>query len=140
MKKKLFPFLIIFVIAVILLGGAWYFLHRSTTAAKPDEFNADSILETMVDTEPITTNLKPDGYIQLRFQIQTSNAKAKEELTKRSFQVKNIAIRLASSMTAAEAQSSDGMTKLEDQMKKQINTVMQNGEVVKIFITNKIIH
>ncbi|HJV45614.1 MAG TPA: flagellar basal body-associated FliL family protein [Bacillota bacterium] len=139
MKKKLLPIIIVLVAVLIFLGVAWYFLHRSTTKEQPVELNADAILETMVDTEPLTTNLKTDGFIQLRFQMQTNSKKAKEELAKRNFQVRNIALRLASSMTAEEVQNPDGMAKLEDQLKKQVNLLMQNGQVEKVFITNKII-
>ena len=139
MKKKLLPIIIVLVAVLIFLGVAWYFLHRSAAKEQPVELNADAILETMVDTEPLTTNLKTDGFIQLRFQMQTNSKKAKEELAKRNFQVRNIALRLASSMTAEEVQSPDGMAKLEDQLKKQVNLLMQNGQVEKVFITNKII-
>lgn len=139
MKAKLIPISIILGVIILLLGGTWYFLYHSKTQGKQTALNADDILATMVETESITTNLNSGGYIQLRFQIQTSSKEAKDELEKRSFQVQNIILRLASGMTAEEAKQPEGNAQFEQQMKNQLNALLENGKVIHVFTINKVI-
>lgn len=137
MKKiKLMSFV---VVACLLLGGGWFFFHISTSKEKSKELSADDILATIVETEPLTTNLKSGGYIQLSFKIQTSSKKAKEELEKRDFQVRNEAIQIISSMTEVQVKSPSGMGKIETEMKDALNKLMENGSIVQIYTTNKMI-
>lgn len=137
MKKiKLMSFV---VVACLLLGGGWFFFHISTSKEKSKELSADDILATIVETEPLTTNLKSGGYIQLSFKIQTSSKKAKEELEKRDFQVRNEAIQIISSMTEVQVKSPSGLGKIEMEMKDALNKLMENGSIVQIYTTNKMI-
>lgn len=140
MKRKLKPTIMIIVVVILLsLGGGWFFLYQTKAKAKTNDLSADAILANMVTTNPITTDLYSGGYIQISFQIQTSSTEAKDELTKRDFQVRNIAIRLMSGMTENQVQSPVGMDKFETEMKDEINKLMQNGKVVQIYTTNKMI-
>jgi flagellar FliL protein len=139
MKGKRKLILILVPVILLLAGGAWFFIHKSSGAAKPKELSADEIAALVVQTEPITTNLKSGGFIQFSFQMQTDNTKAKDELTKRDFQVRNIAIQSMSSVTQDQIQNPKGMAALEDQMKNQINKLMTDGKVVQIYTTNKVI-
>ncbi|PFP30814.1 flagellar basal body-associated protein FliL [Bacillus sp. AFS073361] len=140
---KLKPIILIVVAAVLLLGGVWFFLHLSTakdeTKEDTNKLSADDILATMVETEPMTTNLNSGGFIQFRFKIQTSSEDAKEELTKRDFQVRNAAIQFMSSMTEEQVKSPDGMSKFEKDMKTELNKQMENGSIIRIFTTNKMV-
>jgi flagellar protein FliL len=139
MKAKLFPVSIILLVALVLLGGVWFFLNHSKTQGKPTALSADEILANMVETDSITTNLYSGGYIQLRFQIQTSSKEAKEELEKRSFQVQDMILRLASGMTADEAKRPEGNAQFENQMKIRLNQLLQSGKVVQVFTINKVV-
>ncbi len=139
MKTKSKPITLIVAASILLLGGIWFFLHQSTTKDRTKELSADGILATMVEIEPITTNLNSGGFIQLHFKIQTSSEKAKEELEERDFQVRNTALRLISTMTEEQINSPEGMDKFEKQMQSDLNSVMDNGRIVQIYMTNKMI-
>lgn len=136
-KKK--AAMIIAVVIILLIGGASYFLYQSKTKGKTTGLSADTIAANMVNTNPIITDLHSGGFIQISFNIQASSQKAKDELTKRDFQVRNIAIRLLSGMTEDQVKSPAGMAQLETDMKNEINQLMQNGRVVQIYTTNKMI-
>ncbi|MCH6263929.1 flagellar basal body-associated FliL family protein [Neobacillus citreus] len=140
MKAKIKLVLITVVVTIIIaVGGGSFFIYHSEAKQKTKELSADEILATMVETEPISTNLQSGGYIQLRFKLQTNSVKAKEELEKRNFQVRNTALLLLSSMTEEQAASPDGMTKFEEDMKIQLNKQMQDGKINQIYIINKMI-
>ncbi|NMD69113.1 flagellar basal body-associated protein FliL [Bacillus sp. DNRA2] len=140
MKAKLKVIIIMALSAIVLLGVIWFGLTQLTKKEeKPKGLSADEIVETSVETEMITTNLGSGGYIQLRFRIQASNKDAVEELTERNFQVRNIVLRLAASMTTEEAKSANGMIKFEEDMKNQLNELLQSGTVIRVYTTDKII-
>jgi flagellar FliL protein len=139
MKAKLKPTIIIVVVVILLSGGTAFFLFQSKSEGKTKDLSADAIVANMVNTDPIVTDLNSGGYIQIGFQLQTSSTKAKDELTKRDFQVRNIAIRLLSGMTQDQVKSPVGMEKFETEMKNEINDLMQNGRVIQIYTTNKMI-
>lgn len=139
MRAKLKPIILIIVAAILLLGGVWFFLHKSTSEEKTKELSADEIIAMSVETENITTNLSSDGYVQLSFQLQTDSEKAKEELEKRDFQVKNVILKLFSSLTEDEINSPDETVKFEEQIKTELNKFMQSGHIVKVYTTNKMI-
>ncbi|MHC0038161.1 flagellar basal body-associated FliL family protein [Pseudoneobacillus sp. C159] len=138
MNAKL-KIIILIILAVLLIGGGIGFFLYQSSKDKTEELSADEILETIVETETITTNLRTGGFVQLSFKIQTSSKKAKVELEKRDFQVKNVIIKLFSSLTEEEINSPEGTVQFEEQMKEQISKLMQEGHVVKIYTTKKMI-
>ncbi|WP_318507792.1 flagellar basal body-associated FliL family protein [Bacillus sp. T3] len=140
MKAKLKLIIIMVIAAITLLGLIWFGLYQFTTReAKANGQSADDILASSIETEPITTNLEMGDYIKLRFRIQTNSEEASEELSERDFQVRNIILRLAASMTDAEAKSPQGIEKLEEELMNEINEFLQSGTVVQVYTTDKII-
>jgi flagellar protein FliL len=139
MSAKLKPIILIIIAAILLLGGVWFFLHKSTSEEKTKELSADEIIAMSVETESITTNLSTGGYVQLSFQLQTDSEKAKEELEKRDFQVKNVILKLFSSLTEDEINSPEETVQFEEQIKNELNKFMQSGHIVKVYTTNKMI-
>jgi flagellar protein FliL len=139
MRAKLKPIILIIIAAILLLGGVWFFLQKSTSEEKTKELSADEIIAMSVETESITTNLSTGGYVQLSFQLQTDSEKAKEELEKRNFQVKNVILKLFSSLTEDEINSPEETEKFEEQIKIELNKFMQSGRIVKVYTTNKMI-
>jgi flagellar protein FliL len=139
MRAKLKPIILIIVAAILLLGGVWFFLHQSTTEEKTKELSADEIIAMSVKTENITTNLSSGGYVQLSFQLQTDSEKAKRELEKRDFQVKNVILKIFSSLTEDEINSPEETVQFEEQIKNEMNKLMQSGHIVKVYTTNKMI-
>ncbi|WP_147535393.1 flagellar basal body-associated FliL family protein [Bacillus marasmi] len=140
MKAKLKVIVIMALSAIVLLGVIWFGLTQFTKKEEtPKGLSADEILETSVETEMITTNLGSGGYIQLRFRIQVSSKDAVEELTQREFQIRNIVLSQAASMTEKEAKSAEGMIKFEEEMKNQLNELLQSGTVLRVYTTDKII-
>jgi flagellar FliL protein len=139
MKKMPKLMIIMVFVVVVLLGGYWGYLQISSSFEKNEKQSADDMLATIVETEHITTNLSTDGYIQLRFKIQTNSEEAKDELLKRNFQISNTALKIASSMTQEQIKSPVGMAEFEKKMIEELNMLMETGNIVKIYTTNKMI-
>jgi flagellar protein FliL len=138
MNKKIFRTMLIILVVIALAGGtAVYFVLQK--GKDPKEPTIDDILKTTVDVPEITTNLAGDDYIKISFKFQTDSKDAKEELTKRDFQVKNIIIEELSEKKAQDLQGKAGKLQLENTLKMKTNELMQDGKVVKVYITESLL-
>jgi flagellar protein FliL len=137
-NRKLLKTMLIIILAIALAGGiAVYFVLQNGKVTKNPTI--DDILKTSVDVPEITTNLAGDAYIKISFKIQTDSKDAKNELTKRDFQVKNIIIEELSEKKAQDLQGKAGKLQLENTLKSKINELMRDGKVVKVYITESLL-
>ncbi|CAM4035255.1 flagellar basal body-associated protein FliL [Lederbergia lenta] len=142
MSKKLINTMIVLLTAILLLAALALIIVMKFNPAndnKEQEPSIEEVLKVSVDVPEITTNLKNDQYVKISFKVQTDGKKAKEEFTKRDFQVQNLMISELSEMEASDLQGKKGQQNLEESMKIKINELMQSGKVVKVYITSYII-
>lgn len=135
---------VLIIITVILLVGAAGLLAYDKLGfgkkeAAGEDQSIDDVIKVSVDLGEIATNLLDNRYVKISFMIETDSKDAKEELEKRKFQVQNIIITELSDMKAPELEGKDGKQKFEEAVKTRINEIMQEGEVVKVYITSYII-
>ncbi|NHM29802.1 flagellar basal body-associated protein FliL [Neobacillus terrae] len=140
MKNKLFMIMTIMLAAILLVGGvAVTVIYKMNNKAEAKGPTIDEVLEDSVDIPQLTTNLASDDYIRISFKIQTDSTDAKDEVQKRDFQVKNIIIQELSEKQAKDLQGKEGKLQLENALKHRINQLMQNGKVVKVYITDSLL-
>lgn len=141
MKKKLLTIMLIMLVAITLVGviAVVVVTKLSDSTSAEDKPSIDEIVESSVEIPEITTNLSGNDYIKISFMVQTDNKKAKEELEKRNFQVKNIIITELSEMKAEELTGKKGKEKLQNTLKTRINELMEEGKVEKVYITSSIL-
>lgn len=130
--------MLILLIAITLVGAVAVVVILKVTD-EDKEPTIDEVLEASVDVPEITTNLASNDFIRISFKIQTDGKKAKEELEKRDFQVKNIIIHTLSEKTAEQVSGNEGQTQLENELKEEINKLMQKGKVEKVYITGSLL-
>lgn len=132
--------MIILLVAITLVGTILIVvlkqLNENSGNGQP---SIDQILESSVDVEQVTTNLASNDFIRISFKIQTNSKKAKKELEKREFQVKDVVIQELSEMKANEIQGKDGQAKIKEALKLKLNSLMQNGQVVEVYITESLL-
>ncbi|MEK3886968.1 flagellar basal body-associated protein FliL [Bacillus sp. FSL K6-3431] len=140
MSKKLINTMIVLLTAILLLASlALIITMKFNPSDNKKEPSIEEVLKVSVDVPEITTNLKSNDYVKISFKVQTDGKKAKEEFTKRDFQIQNLMISELSEMDAADLDGKEGKLKLEESMKEKINELMQKGKVVKVYITSYII-
>ncbi|MCR6111113.1 flagellar basal body-associated protein FliL [Bacillus sp. A301a_S52] len=140
--NRLVNIMLIVLAALTLIGVLTLVLYTQffqETDAEEGEPTIDQVLERSVETEEITTNLSSNNIIRSQYVIQLENNDAKKEFEKRSFQVENIIIQELSDMTATDFQGSAGIQGLEDRIKNRINDIMQDGEVVQVYMNQRVI-
>ncbi|MFJ7638585.1 flagellar basal body-associated protein FliL [Peribacillus sp. NPDC097225] len=141
MKKKLLTIILIMLVAITLVGviAVVVVTKLSDPTSAEDKPSIDEIVKSSVEIPEITTNLAGNDYIKISFMVQTDSKKAKEELEKRNFQVKNIIITELSEMKATELTGKKGKEKLQNTLKTKINELMEEGKVEKVYITSSIL-
>ncbi|MGM0749244.1 MAG: flagellar basal body-associated protein FliL [Bacillota bacterium] len=136
MNKKLIIIMLIILIAISALGTAAYFMVSGKLGKSDKEPTIDEIVESSVDIEEITTNLKSDHIIRVAIKLETDSKKAKEELEKRDFQVKDAIITLLADTNADKIEGDKGKEAFKRELKDKVNSYLQEGKVEKVYITS----
>lgn len=136
-RNKLVNIMIFILLIITLLGVvALVVVNEFYTDNSTDTESIDEIIKHSVDIEEITTNLHNGGYLRVQFKMQTDSKKARKELEKRAFQVRNIAIHEISNKKSSEFRGNEGLENLEKEIQAKLNEVMQDGLVVKVYTTS----
>lgn len=130
----------IMLFAITLVGAvALVVVMKFMGDSEHKEPSIEEVLESSVDVPTITTNLASDDFIRMSFKIETDSKDAKEELQQREFQVRNIIIQELSEKKAEDLQGKEGKLQLENALKANINELMQDGKVKKVYITESLL-
>jgi len=137
-NNKLLTIMLIILVSITLIGVValvvvTQFSKDSGNAAQP---SIDEIIEQSVDVPELSTNLSDKRYVKLSLKIQTDSKDAAEEIGKRDFQVKNILVEMLSDMSSKDLEGQKGKELLTNALKAKFNSLMQNGEVQKVYITS----
>ncbi|MFD1037979.1 flagellar basal body-associated protein FliL [Virgibacillus byunsanensis] len=97
----------------------------------------DDMVEYSHQTSEITTDLEDGSFVRIQFQIVTDGKKAKKEITKREFQLKNILIKELATMNEKDFKT--GLSNLEDVVQLKLNEVMTSGKITDVYTINKIL-
>ncbi|GGH69554.1 flagellar protein FliL [Compostibacillus humi] len=132
--KALITSLVILLIAAIAALVVVLNINAEDSDQPP---SIDEIVEYSYQSPEITTDLDDGSFVRVQFQIITDGKKAKEEISKRDFQLKNILIKELATMT--EEDFKNGLTDLEAQLKTKLNEVMVEGQVTDVYTISKIL-
>lgn len=143
-KNKTMNVMIIILVTILLLGVVGVVVVKklgennaeNTSALEP---SIDEILVSSVDVPELTTNLMDNKFVRISLKIQTNSEDAAAELTKRDFQTNNIVIQTLSEMSSTDLEGKTGKIDFQNTIKVQLNELMQQGEVQKVYITSYII-
>ncbi|WP_226665684.1 flagellar basal body-associated protein FliL [Metabacillus litoralis] len=141
MNKKLLSIMLVIIVSITLIGVTalvvvMKFLGDEDEHKQP---SAKEVVEASVDIPEITTNLSSGNIVRLSFKIETDSKKAKEELTQREFQVRDIIISELGNMTTEQMEGKEGMDNFKNILKQKINELMQEGKVNKVYTTSYIL-
>lgn len=126
---------------VILLLGAVValvvVLNVNGKSEEGDSQTIDDIVEYSYESPEITTDLEDGTFVRIQFQIVTDGKKAKEEIAKRDFQLKNILIKELA--TKSEEDFKAGLSELEQTVMTKLNELMTEGKITEVYTINKIL-
>jgi len=147
-KNKLFNMALIIIIAITLLGVSAFVLWKVYFAPvsakhgaeeKAVQFSAEEMQEYTVDTGEITANLVTNNFIIIRFNIIADSSDSKEELTKRLPQVNQIIIKTLADLSPDDLKGMAGINKLEAKIMNEVSAIMQEGKIVQVITTKRVL-
>ncbi|MRG85392.1 flagellar basal body-associated protein FliL [Salinibacillus xinjiangensis] len=138
MNKKVIKVMVTLLVIITIVGvGAIAVIMNNQEKTHADgERSIDDMLEDSFETEEITTDLKDGNFIRIKFRIVADEKETVEHLQK-DFRLKNIIIKQLSQK--AEKDFREGLTELEDHVKKEINKLLETGSVTDVYTTEKIL-
>lgn len=139
LKNKLMTSFLMLAAILILLSAGFLFYLKNLSDGASRQPSIEDVIKYSVEIPEITTNLKDDTFIQISFMIETDGKKAREELEKREFQIKDIVINELSEMKADQLKGKKAKQELEDKLTEQINGLMQEGRIIQMYTTSSIL-
>jgi len=148
-QNRLFNMALIIIIAISLLGVVSFVLWQTylspaaqTATTEEQEvktLTAEEMKEFSVDTGEITTNLLTNNYMIVRFSITADSADAKTELEQRLPQVNQVIIKTLAGLTPEDIKGTEGVNKLEAKIMNEISSLMQEGKIVQVVTTKRVL-
>ncbi|MGG4453669.1 flagellar basal body-associated FliL family protein [Brevibacillus porteri] len=148
-QNRLFNMALIIIIAISLLGVVTFVLWQTylspaaqTATTEEQEvktLTAEEMKEFSVDTGEITTNLLTNNYMIVRFSITADSADAKTELEQRLPQVNQVIIKTLAGLTPEDIKGTEGVNKLEAKIMNEISSLMQEGKIVQVVTTKRVL-
>lgn len=140
-QNRLVNIMLIILISISLIGAAAlvlinYYFSAPEPGAEP---TIDEIIENSWETDEITTNLEDNHLLKTQFRIHVDSGKAKDELEKRDFQVNSLIIHQLAGMSSADIRNQEGIEELESILRLKMNEIMQEGKVIRIYTTQRMI-
>lgn len=134
---------LILLVVLLVMGGAGFmtykYLFGDNVTAKTKPVTAEELAERSFTTDDMTTNIQDERFINVQFTIVTDAAETKEDLELRKFQVHNVILGDLAGMTKAKLTTKEDMQKFEQSLRKQLNGLLESGEVQRVYMTKKII-
>lgn len=137
--SKLVKTMITSLISIVVIGGVAIIviLNLPGNNDKSGAQTIDDIVEYSYETPDITTDLKDGSFVRIQFQIITDGKKAKEEIEKRDFQIKNTLIKELAKMDEEDFKT--GLDSLEETLKDRLNEVMTEGKITAVYTISKVL-
>lgn len=116
-----------------MLGGIITYVVITNMEADPVE----DLVKYSYETSEITTDLQDGGFVRIQFQIVTDGKKARNEISNRDFQLKNILIKELTNLT--EEEFTTGLDEIEEIVENKLNELMIEGKIVDVYTISKIL-
>lgn len=118
---------------IIVFLGVTVFIILTKVKGDP----IDDLVKHSYETSEITTDLQDGSFVRIQFQIVTDGKKAKKEISKRDFQLKNILIKELTHLS--EEEFTTELETLEEIVQEKLNELMTEGKVLDVYTINKIL-
>lgn len=127
---------IIIILATVIGVGAAFFFAQKMEGSEDKVLTAEELVELSIDTDVITTNLaSASNFAVVQFNIAVDNKKAKEEMEKRTSEVRAAIISTIAGFKKEDLVSKDGIAALEEQLTIKLNDMLEKGNIERVLVT-----
>lgn len=133
---KIKTILIIILTVTIIGAGATFFLGKDALGFGNDQRrSAEELAELSIDTDVITTNLSSNNFAIVQFNILLDSKEAKEEVEKRTPELRSAVISTLAGFTKEQLIGKEGIIKLEKEIFSKIEAMVDSGTVERVLVT-----
>jgi flagellar protein FliL len=134
--KKFIVFLFFTIIIVVIGTGAVLFYDNKALDSENDKGKTiEELTKLSIDTDIITTNLASSNFAVVQFNLLLSNDAAKEEMEKRTPEVRAAIISTVASFTKEQLTGEKGIVTLEQELLAKLNNTVDTGRVDRVLVT-----
>lgn len=155
-KSKLGLIIVVFLLLIIIAGGAvagyFFFLKpkatgeaapQTTQTAQPTPTETVTQIGELLPMDSFVVNLADPGgsrYLRVTLQLEYMPAKGlKEEIEKRTPQIRDAIITILSSKRYEEINSAQGKMIMKQQIMRRINSLLAVGQIANVYVTEFVI-
>ncbi|AZV46663.1 flagellar basal body protein FliL [Nautilia sp. PV-1] len=154
-SKLLLIVIIVLLLILLIVGGlVAYFLLSGNDEPQADQPQAPQKIEkkkkveNMAEIGPIypldqfIVNLVSNNanrYLKCKIDLEMDSPDLQKELDKKLPAIRDLIIRILSSKTVEEIQTSRGKEKLKEEIKRKINEILTTGEIRHVYFTEFVI-
>ena len=154
-NKLLLIVIIVLLILLLVIGGlVAYFLlsggdeEQPQTQQEQQKIEKKKKVSDMTEIGPIypldkfVVNLvstNANRYLKCKIDLELDSQELQQEIDKKLPAIRDLIIRVLSSKTVEEIQTSKGKEKLKEEIKRKINEVLTTGEVRNVYFTEFVI-
>src|SRR5690625_213185 len=128
---------LIILLLLVIIALVVFYKQKDDVINHIDDVPINKMDQYSYQTPEITTDLKDGSFVRIQFQLVTNSKQAQKEIVHREFQLKNILIKELAKMEEDDFKAN--LAQLENVLVDKINEVMEKGQVLKVFTTNKIL-
>ena len=134
--KKFIVYLFFTIVIVALGTGAVLFYDNKAVDSEIDKGKSvEELTKLSIDTDIITTNLASSNFAVVQFNLLLSNDAAKEEMEKRTPEVRAAIIATVASFTKEQLTGEKGIVALEQELLTKLNDTVDAGKVDRVLVT-----
>jgi len=154
-NKLLLIVIVVLLLILLIVGGlVAYFLLSGNDEDQTQQTNAPQKVEkkkkvsNLAEIGPIypldqfIVNLVSNNssrYLKCKIDLELDAPELQQELDKKLPAVRDLIIRILSSKTVEEIQTSKGKEKLKEEIKRKINEILTTGEIRHVYLTEFVI-
>ena len=151
-NKLLLIVIVILLLVLLIIGGlVAYFLlsgEEEEEQIKSQKIEKKKKVSSMTEIGPIypldrfIVNLLSNNsnrYLKCKIDLELDSPDLQEEIDKKLSPIRDLIIRILSSKTVEEIQTSKGKEKLKEEIKRKINEILTTGEIRNVYFTEFVI-
>jgi flagellar FliL protein len=153
-NKLLLIVIIVLLLLLLIIGGlVAYFLlsgndEQQQDQPEPQKVEKKKKVSSMTEIGPIypldtfIVNLVSNNanrYLKCKIDLELDSPELQQEIDKKLPAIRDLIIRILSSKTVEEIQTSRGKEKLKEEIKRKINEILTTGEVRNVYFTEFVI-
>lgn len=143
--KRILTIILVIIIFLATTSLIAYFV-ATNVMSDDDDYDDEEVVNGLRESGEIVqigdflTNLADTGYIKLHIEIEVDSSDVKEEVEDRKSEIQDKIISIIRTKASDEVSGRDGMDELRRNINFELNNMLREGQVIRVYFTDMIVH